>query len=181
MLSAISRIARIAPSRASSAFLSAGLLAVSVHAAHAASVPAADPNAPVPPTRYQTGAAYQPRRAEPATPDQAWKEQNRIVAATPGHGHATHGADPHAGHAMPAAAPADPHAGHAMPVPAPANPHAGHAMPAPAPADPHAGHTMPAQAPADPHAGHTMPAPAPADPHAGHRPAAPAHQHEGQH
>ena len=150
MPSAISRIARIAPSRASLIFLSAGLLAAS---AQAASVPAADPKAPVPPTRYQTSATYQPRPAEPATPDQAWKEQNRIVAATPGHGHAAHGADPHAGHAMPAAASADPHAGH----------------------------TMPAQAPADPHAGHTMPAPAPADPHAGHRPAAPAHQHEGQH
>ncbi|WP_374470964.1 copper resistance protein B [Phenylobacterium sp.] len=75
-------------------------------------------------------------------------------------------ADPHAGHAMPAA-PADPHAGHAMSA-APADPHAGHAMPA-APADPHAGHAMPA-APADPHAGHAMPA-APAGPHAGHGPA----------
>ena len=180
MPSAISRIARIAPSRASLTFLTAGLLAATVHAAHAASVPAADPNAPVPPTRYQTGAAYQPRPAEPATPDQAWKEQNRIVAATPGHGHAMHGADPHAGHAMPAAAPADLHAGHAMPASSPADPHAGHAMPAPAPADPHAGHAMPA-APADPHAGHAMPAAAPAAPHAGHRPAAPAHQHEGQH
>ncbi len=169
MPSAISRIPRIAPSCASLIFLSAGLLAASAHAANAPSVPAADPNAPVPPTRYQTGATYQPRPAEPATPDQAWKEQNRIVAATPGHGHghAAHGADPHAGHAMPA--------------PAPANPHAGHAMPAPAPADPHAGHAMPAAASADPHAGHAMPASTPADPHAGHRPAAPAHQHEGQH
>lgn len=179
MPSAISRVARIAPSRASLTFLTAGLLATA--AAHAASVPAADPNAPVPPTRYQTGAAYQPRPAEPATPDQAWKEQNRIVAATPGHGHAAHGADPHAGHAMPAAAPADPHAGHAMPAPSPDDPHAGHTMPAPAQADPHAGHAVPAATPADPHAGHAMPAPAPADPHAGHRPAAPAHRHEGQH
>jgi CopA family copper-resistance protein len=64
------------------------------------------------------------------------------------------------------AAAADPHAGHVMPAPAPAaaDPHAGHAMPAtpppaPAPPDPHAGHAMP-QAPApptsDPHAGHDM-------------------------
>lgn len=177
MLSAISRAARIVPSRTALPFLSAGLLAFTVHAAHAASVPAADPNAPVPPTRYQTGAAYQPRPAEPATPDQAWKEQNRIVAATTGHGHAAHGAGPHAGHAMPA----DPHAGHAMPASAAANPHAGHVMPASAPADPHAGHAMPASAPDDPHAGHAMPASSPADPHAGHRPAAPAHQHEGHH
>lgn len=44
-------------------------------------------------------------------------------------------ADPHAGHAMPAARPApDPHAGHAMPAaPAAADPHAGHRPPAPAP------------------------------------------------
>jgi copper resistance protein B len=69
-------------------------------------------------------------------------------------GHAGHGAqpvaDPHAGHAKPAA-PAEKPA---------ADPHAGHTMPAPEPAaDPHAGHTMPA---ADPHAGHTAGAPAPA-------------------
>jgi copper resistance protein B len=76
-------------------------------------------------------------------------------------------ADPHAGHAMPAAA--------ATPAPTPAplqDPHAGHTMPAttPAAADPHAGHTMPPEA--DPHAGHAMPAAAPAtaDPHAGHAP-----------
>jgi CopA family copper-resistance protein len=38
-------------------------------------------------------------------------------------------ADPHAGHAMPAAAePADPHAGHATPTPEVADPHAGHDM-----------------------------------------------------
>ncbi|WP_334163362.1 copper resistance protein B [Phenylobacterium sp.] len=96
-------------------------------------------------------------------------------------------ADPHAGHHMPAQAPAaaDPHVGHNMPAspaPATADPHAGHSMPgspAPTAADPHAGHHMPAAPapPADPHAGHHMPAeaPAPADPHAGHSmPASPA-------
>ena len=64
------------------------------------------------------------------------------------------------------AAAADPHAGHAMPAPAPAaaDPHAGHAMPAtppPAPAapDPHAGHAMPQdrrRRRRTPHAGHDM-------------------------
>lgn len=50
------------------------------------------------------------------------------------------------------AQPADPHAGHQMPAQAPAqNPHAGHAMPTP-PTDPHAGHLMPAPR-ADPPAG----------------------------
>lgn len=106
-------------------------------------------------------------------------------------------ADPHAGHHMPAQAPApaaaDPHAGHNMPAAsAPTDPHAGHAMPgAPAPTapDPHAGHHMPAEPPApaaDPHAGHHMPADppaAPADPHAGHHmpatPAQPADPHAG--
>ena len=97
-------------------------------------------------------------------------------------------ADPHAGHQMPAPAPApaavqaeDPHAGHgtAAPAPAPAQAQAAPAQPA----DPHAGHAMPAPAPssappADPHAGHQMPAPAPAaaqpaDPHAGHQMPAP--------
>jgi len=55
-------------------------------------------------------------------------------------------ADPHAGHAMPAATLPNPPAGHAMPaapkpVPAKPDPHAGHAMPS-AEADPHAGHDM---------------------------------------
>lgn len=86
------------------------------------------------------------------------------LAQHQGHaGHGTQPADPHAGHAKPAAPtptpPVDPHAGHIMPEPEPA-------------ADPHAGHAMPAQKPAaDPHAGHSMPA---ADPHAGHGTAAPA-------
>ncbi len=53
-------------------------------------------------------------------------------------------ADPHAGHAMPPAAPA--------PQSAPATP-----TPPEAPVDPHAGHAMPpAEAQADPHAGHDM-------------------------
>lgn len=81
-------------------------------------------------------------------------------------GHGGHGAaDPHAGHAMPAASPTpDPHAGHDMPAPTPTpDPHAGHAMPSPSPTpDPHAGHRMPAPSPTpDPHAGHVMPSPSP--------------------
>ena len=147
-----SAISRIAPACAALSCL----LAAAAHAG----VPAADPKAPVPPTQYRPAVVYQPRPAEPVTPDQAWREQNRIVGAAsgpepkPGHDHAAHG---HAGHAMPQATPADPHAGHAMPAAAAA-------------ADPHAGHTMPAAA--DAHAGHAMQpaAPAPA-----------AHQHEGHH
>ena len=94
--------------------------------------------------------------------------------------------DPHAGHAMPTAAPAAP-----PPAQAPADAHAGHQMPAtkaPAPAAPKsssAGAPARSKPAADPHAGHTMPAKAPskaaapkaatpkaagvaADPHAGH-------------
>ncbi len=92
----------------------------------------------------------------------------RAVLTMADMGHGGMGHDMAAMEAAPAApvtaAAADPHAGHAMPAPAPAaaDPHAGHAMPAtrprPAAPDPHAGHAMP-QAPApppDPHAGHDM-------------------------
>ena len=56
------------------------------------------------------------------------------AACTPEHaamGHCTmpgDGADPHAGHEMPAEEAADPHAGHEMPAEQPADPHAGHQM-----------------------------------------------------
>jgi len=138
MSSAISRIARVAPSGAARAHLLTYLLtylrpclltcllAGTAHAAPAASIPAADPATPVAPTRYRPSAAYRPLSAEPLTPDRAWKEQNRIVGAAPGHDHAAPGAGAHAGHTMPAPAPADPHAGHTMPAAAPARQHEGH-------------------------------------------------------
>jgi len=76
-------------------------------AAHASPVPAADPAAPVPPTGYRPAAVYRSPAPEPARPDLAWREQNRIVGAqdsmmlTMGgadhDAHAAHGA--HAGHA----------------------------------------------------------------------------------
>jgi len=73
---------------------------------------ATDPDAAVPDTRYQP--AYMPpaRAAATTTPDRAWQEHNRIVAAQPGH-------DAHAGHGKPAP---DPHAHHHTPAPAPAQP-----------------------------------------------------------
>ena len=69
---------------------------------------ATDPDAAVPDTRYQP--AYMPpaRAAATTTPDRAWQEHNRIVAAQPGH-------DAHAGHGKPAP---DPHAHHHTPAPA---------------------------------------------------------------
>jgi hypothetical protein len=48
------------------------------------------------------------RAATTTTPDRAWQEHNRIVAAQPGH-------DAHAGHGKPAP---DPHAHHHTPAPA---------------------------------------------------------------
>ena len=104
--------------------------------AHAAPAPvaAADGSIPVPATVYSPALSYQAAALEPASPDRAWREQNRIVAGynammlTMG-GHAGHGTaapDPHAGHtamhgavlaqtsAAPAAPAADPHAGHRM-------------------------------------------------------------------
>ncbi|MET0983728.1 MAG: hypothetical protein ABWY02_16600 [Telluria sp.] len=107
------------------AFCRAAALCLLAGSAYAATVPAADASAPVPATRYQP-TVYPAPSPPSATPDQAWREQNRIVAAydsmaltmpaDSGHGahgqHAAAGADPHAGHKMPAAA--DPHAGHHM-------------------------------------------------------------------
>jgi hypothetical protein len=97
---------------------------------------AADPQASVPPTRYQSALDYRPPAPSAASPDRNWVASNQTVAATnsmaltmkplmkPMSGHAGRGAaeggqdqaaDPHAGHAMPAASSTDPHAGHAMP------------------------------------------------------------------
>lgn len=116
-------------------------------AAHAAPVPAAQASAPVPATRYQP-TAYQAHVAPAVTPDQAWREQNRIVASydsmaltMPAHAaHGSHGAaapDPHAGHTMPAAAATDPHAGHHAHKPAAKPAPASAPAPAPAPAAHH--------------------------------------------
>jgi hypothetical protein len=106
--------------------------------AHASPVPAADSRHPVPATVYRPALPFQAAALEPASPDRAWREQNRIVGAThsmmPAMG--GHGADAHAGHTM--AAP-DTHAGHgamhvaaSLPMATATGPHAGHRM--------HAGH-----------------------------------------
>jgi len=131
-------------------------------------VPAADGGIPVPATVYTSALPYRPAAPAAVRPDQAWREQNRIVGAYDSMA-LTMGA--HAGHTAPAA---DPHAG-----PAAANgTHAGHG----------AMHGAAANAPADPHAGHRMPAaPAPSKEAANHAdhgaaaaPAPAAHQHGGQ-
>jgi len=75
---------------------------------------ATDPDAAVPDTRYQPAYVPPARAAVTSTPDRAWQEHNRIVAAQPGH-------DAHAGHGKPAH---DPHA------------HAHHHTPAPSPIQP---------------------------------------------
>ena len=69
---------------------------------------ATDPDAAVPETRYQPAYVPPARAAATTTPDRAWQEHNRIVAAQPGH-------DAHAGHGKPAS---DPHAHHHTPAPA---------------------------------------------------------------
>jgi hypothetical protein len=96
------------------AFCRAAALCLLAGSAYAGTVPAADPNAPVPATRYQP-TAWETPAPPSATPAAAWREQNRIVAAydsmsltMPAHG----GHAAHAGHKMPAAA--EPHAGHGM-------------------------------------------------------------------
>jgi hypothetical protein len=105
---------RIALARTSVCLL---LAAASVHA-HARQA-AADAQASVPPTRYQSTLDQRPGSAPAASPDASWVASNETVAATdsmaltmkPMNAQA---ADPHAGHAMPPAAPADAHAGHAQ-------------------------------------------------------------------
>jgi hypothetical protein len=116
-------------------------------AAHASPAPAADGRTPVPATVYSAILPYRAAATEPASPDRAWREQNRIVGAAnsmmpapDGHGaHGTHAADPHAGHRMPGAHAAD---GKAAPMPGgPDAPQAcGPALPAPNSAPPPAPH-----------------------------------------
>jgi hypothetical protein len=78
-----------------------------VHAHAQQAVPAAaDPQAAVPATAYQSALAHRPEAAPTSTPDATWVANNQTVAATnsmaltmkgmAGHGQA---ADPHAGHA----------------------------------------------------------------------------------
>ena len=137
------------------------LLAGVAHASPVAvPVPAADGAVPVPAAVYQSALPYRPTAADAARPDQAWREQNRIVGAYNSMA-LTMGA--HAGHAAPAA---DPHAGHGG--------HAAAHDAASAPDDPHAGHRMPA----------TPVAPSKAADHSDHAgaadPAPAAHHHGGQ-
>ena len=105
---------QIALARASVCLL---LAAASVHA-HARQA-AADGQASVPPTRYQSTLDQRPRSAPASSPDAGWAASNETVAATDSMTLTmkpmnTQAADPHAGHAMPPAAPADAHAGHAQ-------------------------------------------------------------------
>jgi len=91
---------------------------VPAHAQLPLQAAAADPQASVPPTRYQSALDYRPPAAPATTPDRNWVASNATVAATnsmaltmkPMTGHAGHAAaggdqdqaaDPHAGHAMP--------------------------------------------------------------------------------
>ena len=88
--------------------LASALMPAAAQSGHGAT-PAAnvtDPHAAVPKTRYQPAHVPPARAAATTTPDRAWQEHNRIVAAQPGH-------DAHAGHGKPAS---DPHAHHHTPA-----------------------------------------------------------------
>ena len=77
-----------------------------VHAHAQQTVAAADPQAAVPATAYQSALTHRPEAAPTGSPDRNWVASNQTVAATnsmaltmkpmAGHGQA---ADPHAGHA----------------------------------------------------------------------------------
>ena len=98
------------------------------HAQLPAQATAADPQASVPPTRYQSAIDYRPPATPATSPDRNWVASNEAVAATnsmaltmkPMAGHPAHGgadrdrdqaADPHAGHAVPPATPVKLHSG----------------------------------------------------------------------
>lgn len=94
------------------------------HAQHAGAASAADPQAAVPATIYKPAMAYQAPGTPATTADRNWVASNETVAVTNSmqltmKPRANQSGDPHAGHAMPQAAPTsqanDPHAGHAMP------------------------------------------------------------------
>lgn len=122
------------------------LLAASAFHAQAQTRHAADPQAAVPATRYQSALGTRLEAPPSATPDQNWVAGNETVAAInsmaltmkPMAGHAGHGG--HATAQAPAPQAVDPHAGHSMPAAQPTNSHAGHSMQATPSTDPHAGH-----------------------------------------
>jgi hypothetical protein len=82
---------------------------------------AADPQAAVPATRYQSALSYRPAEAAATSPDRNWVASNQLVAATNSMAltmkarPAAHAADPHAGHARQDHA-ADEHSGHDKPA-----------------------------------------------------------------
>ena len=73
------------------------------HAQLPAQAAAADPQASVPPTRYQSALAAEPPAAPAASPDRNWVASNRAVAATNSMALTMKPMGGHAGHAMPAA------------------------------------------------------------------------------
>lgn len=90
---------------------------------HAHARQAADPQANVPPTTYQSALDKRPEAPPAGSPDANWVTSNQTVAATnsmaltmkampdQGQGQA---ADPHAGHDLTSTPPPDAHAGHAQ-------------------------------------------------------------------
>jgi hypothetical protein len=102
---------RLASARAAACLLLA-MAAVHVHAQESVAA-AADPQAAVPATRYQSALSYRPEAAPEASPDRNWVAGNTTVAATnsmaltmkPMDAHAGHGQHDHAamqGMSMPA-------------------------------------------------------------------------------
>jgi hypothetical protein len=53
-----------------------------LHAGLPVQAAAADPRAPVPPTRYQSALGYRPAQVPATTPDRNWVASNETVAAT---------------------------------------------------------------------------------------------------
>ncbi|WP_296947758.1 hypothetical protein [uncultured Massilia sp.] len=109
--------------------LACALLAASA-APPARAQAAADPRAPAPDTVYRPALDYRAEAQSAASPDRNWRASNGAVAGYNPMTLTMKSMDGHAGHPMPQTGAADPHAGHAMdagaPAPATAAGHAAH-------------------------------------------------------
>ena len=92
----------------------AACLLLAASSVHAHAQQAADPQAAVPATSYQSALARPAEAAPTGSPDANWVKSNETVAATNSMALTMKGMAGHTGHGNSQAQAADPHAGHVM-------------------------------------------------------------------
>lgn len=92
-----------------------GALAHAGAYAQAQALQAAEPQVPVPPTRYESVLGQHAEATAAGSPDQNWVAGNQTVAATNSMALTMKNMGAHGGHAEPAPQAKDQHAGHHMP------------------------------------------------------------------